>query len=154
MIHSKEDKALLMVDRHSSHANVNVLSVAKEYDIVMACPPPHSTHQPQPLDLSFCGQLKTYYSKDVSKWLEASPGRSVKQYQISFFCTAYRKAAAAVADAASGLKNGIRPVNADTSADFLFAAAEPTDKPIPKLNEYQHSNPRPRKDVPYSPCTF
>jgi hypothetical protein len=60
MKHSKKDKALLMVDEHSSCKQVNVLSVAKEYDIVMVCPPPHSTHQLQPLNVSFYGQLKTY----------------------------------------------------------------------------------------------
>jgi hypothetical protein len=66
--------------------------------------------------VSFYGQLKTYYNREVSKWLKASPGRTVKQNQIiSLFCTAYAKAAT-IANAASGN----RPVNADISEDSLL----------------------------------
>ena len=76
---SKEDRALLTVDRLWSLKNVNVLSFEKENDIVMCPPPPQCTHQLQPLNVSFYDTSKTYYNQEVSKWLKASLGRTVKQ---------------------------------------------------------------------------
>jgi len=68
--------------------------------------------------VSFYGQLKTYYNWEVSKWLKASPGRTVKQYQISsLFCTAYGKAATIANAASRWTKSGNGPVNAGTSVD-------------------------------------
>jgi hypothetical protein len=85
---SQEDKVLLILDEHSSHEHVDVLSFAKKNCIVILCLPRHCTCRLQPLDVSFYGPIKAYYDEEVSKLLKANPGRTVTQYQISsrFFC--------------------------------------------------------------------
>jgi hypothetical protein len=111
---SQEHKVILIVDGHSSHKHVDVLSSAKENAIMMLCLPPHCTHRLHPLDVPFYGPMKTYYNHKVSKWLKANPGRTVTLYQItSLLSTAYGKAAT-IANAQSGFrKTGNWSVNAD-----------------------------------------
>jgi hypothetical protein len=57
--HSQEERILLIVDGHSSHKNLYVLSFAKENDILILCLTPHCTHRLQQSDVSLYGPLTT-----------------------------------------------------------------------------------------------
>lgn len=128
---SVENKVLLLVDGHSSHKHVDVLTYAKENGILMISFPPHCTHRLQPLDVAFFGPLKIYYSQEATKWLRVHPGRVITQYQVgSLFSVAYGKAATNQ-NAVSGFsKTGIWPLNPDIFPDYVFSAALTTDRPV------------------------
>ena len=124
-----ERKELLLVDGHSSHKHIDVLTYAKENGIVMLSFPPHCTHRLQPLDVTFFAPLKIFYNQEVSKWLRTHPGRAVTQYQIAaLFSEAYGKAATNH-NALSGFsKTGIWPLNPDVFPDHVFSAAAITNR--------------------------
>jgi len=45
--------ALLLLDGHSSHYNLEAIKFAAENEIILFCLPPHTTHVAQPLDVNF-----------------------------------------------------------------------------------------------------
>jgi hypothetical protein len=115
---------VFIVDGHSSHKYVDVLSFAKENGIVMMCLPPHCTLRVQHLDVSFYGKMKTYYDQEDSEWLKANPGRILHSTRpVHFLSTEYGKAAT-IANAQNAFrKTGIWSINADIFEDLLFAPA-------------------------------
>lgn len=136
-----DEKVLLIVDGHSSHKSLQVLTYAKNNGIVMLCLPPHTTHRLQPLDVSFYGPMKTYYDQEVSKWLKANPGRVVTQFQIaSLFSAAYCKAAQTSVAQNGFAKTGIWPVNPEIFPDYLFAPAETTNLEENEVQPLQQEN--------------
>ncbi|CAK1578440.1 unnamed protein product [Parnassius mnemosyne] len=58
---SKEKPALLILDGHSSHKDLAVISYAKENHVHMLSTPPHTTHKLQPLDRVFMKPFKDAY---------------------------------------------------------------------------------------------
>ncbi|KAJ8939983.1 hypothetical protein NQ314_010923 [Rhamnusium bicolor] len=77
---SAEDPVLLVLDGHYSHTrNVDVILLARENNISIISLPPHSTHKLNPLDKSFMGPFKVYYSEEIRNWIK------VHQRAISVF---------------------------------------------------------------------
>ncbi|XP_025837637.1 uncharacterized protein LOC112906837 [Agrilus planipennis] len=89
---TKESPVLLGLDGHYSHVrNIDVINLARENHVTIVCFPPHSTHKLQPLDKTFMGPLKEYYSEEVRQWLRHS-GRPLTPYDImELFGKAYLK---------------------------------------------------------------
>ena len=50
---------LLLLDGHSTHYQPQSVRFAKEHGTIMLCLPPHTTHEPQPLDCGVFGPLKS-----------------------------------------------------------------------------------------------
>lgn len=127
---TNENKALLILDGHASHKNLDSLEFAKKNHVILFCLPAHCTHRLQPLDVAFFGPLATYYDQEVTTWLKAHPGRTVSIYQISsLFTRAYNKAAT-VGIALSGFKaTGISPLNPNIFPDHLYLPSAATDIP-------------------------
>lgn len=125
---TKENKALLLLDGHSSHKNFDVLTYAKENGIIVMCFPPHCTHRLQPLDVSFYGPLNIFYNQELNTWLKSHPGRTVTHQQVAgIFKEAYLRAAT-VKNIQSGFKSsGIFPLNENIFPDHMFAPAAVTD---------------------------
>ena len=44
---------LLLLDGHSTHYTPEAVCKAHDEGVIMLCLPPHTTHTPQPLDVSF-----------------------------------------------------------------------------------------------------
>ncbi|XP_072375635.1 uncharacterized protein [Diabrotica undecimpunctata] len=63
-------KALLILDGHVSHKNLEALELAKNNSVVLFCLPSHCTHRLQPLDVCFFGPLSEYYDAAATQWLE------------------------------------------------------------------------------------
>ncbi len=59
---------LLMLDGHSSHYTLDLIQSAKDNDVVIFCLPPHTTADSQPLNTSFFGPLKAYWSEACRKY--------------------------------------------------------------------------------------
>ncbi|KAJ8948869.1 hypothetical protein NQ318_013523 [Aromia moschata] len=79
-------------DNHESHISLEVYYLAKENGIDMISLPPHTSHQTQPLDISFYGPLKTAYINQCSFWMKSNPGKRISIYEIAeIFGIAYQK---------------------------------------------------------------
>lgn len=87
---TSDSPVLLILDGHFSHTrNLDVILNAKDNHVTILCLPPHTTHRLQPLDRTFMGPLKTYYSEEVRQALRT--GR-MDTYDIAEkFANAYLK---------------------------------------------------------------
>ena len=83
---------LLLVDGHSSHFDLESIQYAKEQSVIIFCLPPHTTHEAQPLDVSFFGPLKNHWSDVCHTFLQSSPGKVITKFNFSqFFSKAWSK---------------------------------------------------------------
>lgn len=80
---SPENKALLVLDGHISHKNLNALELANQNSVVPFCLPSHCTHRLQPLDVCFFGPLSKYYNSAATQWLKENTGRVITLYQVA-----------------------------------------------------------------------
>ena len=72
---SKESPVLLILDGHVSHTgNVSASDKAEENGIVMLSLPPHSSHQMQPLDVTYFKSLSSYFNKVADTWMRIHVG--------------------------------------------------------------------------------
>lgn len=128
---SPQNKVLLLLDGHSSHKNIDVLTYAKENGIVIFCFPPHCTHRLQPLDVSFFGPLNTFYNQELNSWLKSHPGRTVTHYQVTgIFKEAYLRAATVKNGQSGFASTGIFPLNENVFPDWMFAPANVTENEL------------------------
>ena len=56
--------------------------------------PPHISHRLQLLNKPFFGPSKTFYNREVNKWLVNNPGKQVNNWELSaLLCRAYEQVA-------------------------------------------------------------
>lgn len=80
---SEDNPVLLILDGHYSHTrNLDVIRLAKENHIAIVSLPPHSTHKLRPLDKSFMGPFKVYYSEAIRNWIRINQ-RPVSVFNIA-----------------------------------------------------------------------
>lgn len=58
---------LLILDNHSTHTDVDTVTLAKEAGIIMLALPPHTSHLYQPLDVGVFGPLKRAYKSSMKE---------------------------------------------------------------------------------------
>lgn len=128
---NKESPALLILDNHKSHITLEAILYCREKNIIMVGLPPHTSHRLQPLDVSFFGPLKTYYSQACDNFMVTHPGQAITDKNIGeLLSTAYFKAAT-VGNAVNGFKEcGIEPYNPLVFSEHDFAAAKTTDHDV------------------------
>ena len=90
---SNNKQVLLLLDGHTTHTkNMEAISLACDYGIIMLSFPAHTTHRLQPLDKSVFKSLKTNYNEASSSWLRKNLGNTIKQTTVSeLFGMAYSK---------------------------------------------------------------
>jgi DDE superfamily endonuclease len=67
-------RRLLIVDRHSSHVNIEFIRTCDRLKILLLILPSYSTHRLQPLDVGCFLPLSTCYSTELDKVMEKSRG--------------------------------------------------------------------------------
>ena len=76
ILHAVQGRPLLLiVDGYSSHYDPDTIRFAREHSVIIFCLPPHTTHEAQPLDISFFGPLKKHWGSVCHKFYQDSPGR-------------------------------------------------------------------------------
>ncbi len=74
---------LLLVDGHSSHYDPDSIRLARDHSVIIFCLPPHTTHEAQPLDVSFFGALKKSWSSVCHDFIQASQGKAITRFNFS-----------------------------------------------------------------------
>lgn len=105
---------LLLLDGHSSHFEPTSIEYAKKKGVIIFCLPPHTTHECQPLDVSFFKSLKVHWREECHKFYRKNPGLNINKFN---FCSIFKKAwlaASVPANLCSGFKKtGIFPFDPD-----------------------------------------
>jgi hypothetical protein len=133
---SRQQPVLLIFDGHTSHTrNLKVIEKARENNVVLLCLPSHTSHQLQPLDISFFRSLKSKYDEQVRLWLRNHAGRKLCEDQIAeIFGNAYQNAAS-LKNAIGGFrKAGIEPFDRDSYKENDYSGALMTYEPSPCEN--------------------
>lgn len=136
------DPVLLILDGHASHTkNLEFIELARDNHVTVVSLPPHCTHRLQPLDVSFMGPLKSYYSKAIEQFLRVTHGQPVRQVNIAaLFGDAYGKAAL-VATAENGfLRTGIYPMDITVFKDEDFNPSEASDVPLKTSDKHPNTS--------------
>ena len=74
---------LLLMDGHSSHYNLEAVTMAKENGAILFTLVPHTTHEMQPLHTAVYAPLKTYWQDACHHYLQFHPGKVITKHQFS-----------------------------------------------------------------------
>ena len=103
---------LLLMDGHSSHYNLEAVTMARNNGVILFTLVPHTTHEMQPLDTAVYAPLKAHWQDVCHCYLQSHPGKVITKYQFSqLFSEAWLKAMNP-ANIISGFRScGIFPFN-------------------------------------------
>ena len=106
-------RRLLIVDRHSSHINMQFIKKCNELRILLLVLPAHSTHRLQPLDIGLFAPLATYYTNSLNDLMAKSFGmvKISKRAFWSVFLPAWQNAFSKQNIISAFRKTGIWPYN-------------------------------------------
>lgn len=128
---TEKDPVLLVVDNHSSRMSLEAVEYCRKNYVVMLSLPPHSTHKIQPLDVTFYGPFKTYYSQACDNWTTNHPGRAITEAQVpGLVRIAYEKAATQHIARKGFLVTGVYPYNPDIFDESEYAPSLMSDRPL------------------------
>ena len=105
---------MLVLDGHSTHYQPELIKYAREYEVILFCLPPHTTHKSQPLDASVFKPLKSHWHEACHTFVEQNPGKSITKYNFSkLLNTAWGKTMSPNIISSGFKRTGIYPFNPD-----------------------------------------
>ncbi|CAF4170131.1 unnamed protein product, partial [Rotaria sordida] len=84
---------LLIMDNHPCHISIEVIEMAKQYQVLLLLLPPHSTHALQPLDFVTFSAAKSSWTRIVGKYFSKSHRKTIRKRDLpSLFNQLYTSA--------------------------------------------------------------
>ena len=118
---SPENRALLLMNNHSSHVSLEIQKMARDAGLSILTFPPHCSHRLQPLDVSVYGPFKKFYNVAVSNWMTSNVGKAVTIYEVAELAGfAYNKAMSKDNIASGFRATGIFPKNVEIFTKDCF----------------------------------
>ncbi|XP_072401714.1 uncharacterized protein [Diabrotica undecimpunctata] len=109
---SKNNSVLMLMDNHTSHVSLEVITLCRKNHITLLGFLPHSSHRIQPVNASIHGPLKTAYSQACEDFLISNPGHLITLYDVATLFGKEDLKAKTVLNALSGFRaTGIYPVD-------------------------------------------
>ncbi|XP_023019368.2 uncharacterized protein [Leptinotarsa decemlineata] len=141
-----EDKALIIMDNHITHVNIQVIDFARKNNIIILTLPPHCSHRMQPLDVAVYGPFKPRYKVALNNWLLSNPGKTVSLYEVAGFVNvAYSESFSIKNICKSFLKTRIYPFDSSIFTEDDFLASSVTDRQNPCNKEIQEQDIQDKK---------
>ncbi|KAJ4442421.1 hypothetical protein ANN_04007 [Periplaneta americana] len=129
-----QNPVLLILDGHSSHKELTVISCARESNVHMISTPPHTTHKLQPLDRMFMKPFKAAYAEASAMWMRQNAGLQITENEISgLVSTTYAKSCRLDIARNGFLCTGIHPLNPGVFTENDYLPSLLTD--IPEAQE-------------------
>ena len=86
-----ERPQMIILDSHSSHETIGLISLARENDILLFTLPPHTTQYLNPLDKTVFGPFQREYNRHCTDFMSKSPNNVTKWEWSRLFKSAYMK---------------------------------------------------------------
>ena len=116
---------LLLLDGHSLHYQPELISFAKQYEVILFCLPPHTTHESQPLDVSVFKSLKQNWQQACHNFIQSNPSLVITKYRFSgLFKEAWGKTMNPATISSGFRRCGVYPFNRD-AIDCSVSVANP-----------------------------
>lgn len=121
---SEKNPVLLLLDGHSSHKDLSVITYAKQNHIHMLSLPPHTSHKLQPLDRAVMKPFKNAYNDACAMWMRKYPNLKISLKDISGLVNVAFSRVCRMELAQSGFKcTGIHPFDRTIFSDLDFSAS-------------------------------
>ena len=75
---------LLLSDGHSSHYNIDVITMARDNGVTIFTLVPHTTHKMQPLDAAVLGPFKSKWQETCHQYIQKHPGRIITTLSMQY----------------------------------------------------------------------
>jgi len=106
---NKSGKKILLGDNLSSHVDLELIELCKQYDVHFIYLPPNSTHLTQPLDVAFFRPLKILWRKILEEWKQTASGSKAASVPKDVFPRLLKKLIDALKEnAEKNIKAGFR----------------------------------------------
>lgn len=122
---SRENRALLLMDNHSSHISIQVKEMARERGLSIVTFPPHCSHRLQPLDVSVYGPFKRFYNQAATNWMTSNVGRVITIYEIGELTAYGFNKAMSIDNITSGFRaTGLHPYDPEIFTEDSYIPSE------------------------------
>jgi len=125
--------ALLILDNHHRHVNLDVINYAKDNHVTLLSFPPHCSHELQPLDKSVYGPFKTSVHQASDSWMRdpQNAGKSMSIHIIPHLTGYAFPKAFSTDNIVSGFSTtGIWPFDRNVFPTDKFLPSSIRDRPL------------------------
>ena len=127
---SKDLPAILILDNHDSHINIETIDLSKKNGVTFLTLPPHCSHKPQPLDRLIYDPFKTFYNQAANAFMVSHPGKTITIYDVAELVGKADEQALTPRTIRSGFAaSGIWPFNRDVFGKDEFLSSYVSDRP-------------------------
>ena len=71
-----------LLDSHSSHYQPDLIKYVQDYQVILFCLPPRTTHESQPLDVSIFKSLKQSWLDCCHRFNQSNSGLTITKYHF------------------------------------------------------------------------
>ncbi|XP_018571449.1 jerky protein homolog-like [Anoplophora glabripennis] len=80
---SQDNKILILLDNHESHASVGIIDYCRNNGIVLLSFPPHTSHKLKPLDVGIYGSFKSKCGVAFNDFMLSNQGKTISIKNIA-----------------------------------------------------------------------